>query len=67
MFWMDKRTLYSVEMAQMQGKKHNFLKKCGTLWEKSDGKNTRVFLHMCNSDATYLGSTFSVLEGCSQF
>lgn len=25
MFWMDKKTLYSVEMAQMQGKKCNIV------------------------------------------
>lgn len=46
MFWMDKRTLYSVEMAQMQGKKHH-IKNVEHFEKKQIGKkNTRVFLHV---------------------
>lgn len=45
MFWMDKRTLYSVEMAQMQGKKHNF-KKSRTVWEKADRKKIQGYSYM---------------------
>lgn len=39
MFWMDKKTLYSVEMAQMQGKEHMILKNIEHFGEKQVREN----------------------------
>lgn len=39
MFWMDKKTLYSVEMAQMQGKEQMIFKDIEHFGEKQMRKN----------------------------
>ena len=45
MFWMDKRTLYSVEMAQMQGKKHH-IKNVEHFEKKQIGKKIQGYSYM---------------------
>lgn len=43
MFWMDKMTLYCVEMDQMQGKE-NFFLRCRTLWEKEKANRKKIYM-----------------------
>lgn len=47
MFWMDKKTLYSVEMAQMQGKKRNIVFKIqNCLRKKKVSRKTSTWLYV---------------------